>query len=373
MMIATIPTIPTIFDAALRSVILAILVWVGLRIFRVRSVLAERAAWAAVLASALLMPAVLPLSARWQLFPSETLVIPSRFVRMQASQLQERRPASAKLVADDGATIVLAVPGAPAAPRHEIAPPNQPAAPAISTKTRSSEASVLQTIRRVQPAAWVTFAIGLYLAVAAGFLTRLIYGLVSILRLWHGATPANFGPAIRRHANLKVRSSCDVFSPVTVGSGILLPEDYAEWDQEKLRVVLAHEHAHISHRDFYWQILASLYAALTWFSPLGWWLKRKLSDLGEAISDHAGLEEARNRSAYARILLEFAAAPHPNFIGVAMARKSNISRRIERLLNDRVFRQAFAGSRRVRIVDENGIVQNDLDLNPAPTWATLGR
>ncbi len=32
-----------------------------------------------------------------------------------------------------------------------------------------------------------------------------------------------------------------------------------------------------------------------------------------------------------------------------MARKSNLSRRIERLLNDRVFRQAFAGSRRVRI------------------------
>ena len=37
-------------------------------------------------------------------------------------------------------------------------------------------------------------------------------------------------------------------------------------------------------------------AALFWFSPLGWWLKRKLSDLGEAISDRAGLEEAASRS-----------------------------------------------------------------------------
>jgi beta-lactamase regulating signal transducer with metallopeptidase domain len=114
-------------------------------------------------------------------------------------------------------------------------------------------------------------------------------------------------------------------------------------------VVLAHERAHISHRDFYVQIIASLYAALVWFSPLGWWLKRKLSDLGETISDHAGLEEARNRSAYARILLEFAATPHPNFIGVAMARKSNISRRIEQLLNDRVFSQGFGAVRSLRL------------------------
>ena len=195
----------------------------------------------------------------------------------------------------------------------------------------------------------MALAIGLYLIVAAGFLIRLICGLVSILRLWHFSRPAVLGAAFRRHANLNVRFSHDVLSPVTIGSGVLLPEDYAEWDEEKLRVVLAHERSHICNRDFYWQTLASLYAALVWFSPLGWWLKHKLSDLGEAISDRAGLEEARNRSAYARILLEFAASPHPNFIGVAMARKSNISRRIERLLNDRVFRQAFAGSGRVRV------------------------
>jgi beta-lactamase regulating signal transducer with metallopeptidase domain/DUF4097 and DUF4098 domain-containing protein YvlB len=344
----------TIIDAALRSLLLAILVWAGLRIFRVRNVLAEKAAWAAVLAAALLMPAALPLSARWQFFPSGTLVIPTTFARARSAFHEDRQPASATLVSDDGATRVLAVPDAPAAHRLELASPDQPSAPAISASKRSSAASALQQLRKIQPAAWVTFAIGLYLVIAAGFLIRLIYGLVSILRLWHGATPAVFGPtlpgnAFRRHVDLKVRFSRNVLSPITVGSGVLLPEDYAEWDQEKLRVVLAHERAHIFHRDFYWQLLASLYAALVWFSPLGWWLKRKLSDLGEAISDHAGLEEARNRSAYARILLEFAATPHPNFIGVAMARKSNISRRIERLLNDRVFRQTFAGSRRSRV------------------------
>ena len=88
--------------------------------------------------------------------------------------------------------------------------------------------------------------------------------------------------------SIQVRWSKRIGSPVNIGSGILLPADYAEWDEEKLRVVVAHERSHIAQRDFYLQMIAGLYASLTWFSPLGWWLKRKLSELGEAISDRAG-------------------------------------------------------------------------------------
>jgi DUF4097 and DUF4098 domain-containing protein YvlB len=93
-------------------------------------------------------------------------------------------------------------------------------------------------------------------------------------------------------------------------------------------------------------MLASLYAALVWFSPLGWWLKHELADLAEAISDRAAMEEAASCTAYAQILLEFATAPRRVSIGVAMARPGSLSRRIERLLNDNVFRQCFAGGRR---------------------------
>lgn len=145
---------------------------------------------------------------------------------------------------------------------------------------------------------------------------------------------------------LRLRSSTDLSSPVTIGSGVVLPADYTEWDSEKLRIVLAHERSHVRQGDFYLQTLAGLYAVLFWFSPLGWWLKRKLSDLSETISDRAGLREAASRSIYAQILLEFAVAPRPTLQGVAMARSSNLSTRIERLLNDSTFRQAFVGSRR---------------------------
>jgi hypothetical protein len=147
-----------------------------------------------------------------------------------------------------------------------------------------------------------------------------------------------------------VRFSSHVASPVNIGSGIVLPVAFRDWDEEKLRIVLAHEHSHVRQGDFYLQLLAGLYACIFWFSPLGWWLKRKLYELGEAISDRAGLEEAASRASYAQLLLEFAVLPRPTLTGVAMARTSHLSQRIERLLNESSFKQAFAASGRKAII-----------------------
>ena len=178
-------------------------------------------------------------------------------------------------------------------------------------------------------------------------LFRLLWGLASSFLIWRDAKPVATPANLELPDSIPVRWSQRIGSPVNIGSGILLPADYVEWDEEKLRVVLAHERSHISQRDFYLQMIAGLYASLTWFSPLGWWLKRKLSDLGEAISDHAGLDAASSPSAYAQLLLEFAAQPRPTLItGVAMAHSRNLSNRIERLLNDSTFRVAFSGGRR---------------------------
>jgi hypothetical protein len=186
-----------------------------------------------------------------------------------------------------------------------------------------------------------------YLAVCAGLLLRLLYGLVRALKIWNSAMPVATQVCPPFTRGISLRSSKAVSSPVTIGSAVVLPAEYVEWDVERLRIVLAHESSHIRQGDFYLQFLAAAYTAVFWFSPLGWWLKRKLSELGETISDRAGLDEAASSASYAQILLEFAALPRPTFIGVAMARRSNLSHRIERLLNESSFRQAFTGSRRM--------------------------
>jgi hypothetical protein len=182
-----------------------------------------------------------------------------------------------------------------------------------------------------------SLVLSIYFGVAAVLLLRLSVGLAVTLRLWLNAEPVSTHELSEIPAGLPLRASTQVFSPLTVGSVILLPANYKTWDKEKFRIVLAHERSHIRQCDFYLQLLAGLYTALVWFSPLGWWLKRELAELAEAISDRAGIEEARSRTSYAQILLEFADAPRSTMLGVAMTRPGGLSRRIERLLNDHTF------------------------------------
>jgi len=281
-----------------------------------------------VLAAALLMPLLM----HWQWLPVNTTVkLPA------AAWHEDDSPLAGAPVLNSGPILKSefdparnAAPEATSSP-SQLAPDSQPTAPA-------TKASFI----RVATLGWF-----LYLAVCAALLMRLLLGLGSAARLWLRAEPVSITPQLVQAAGLRLRSSPRVASPVAVGSGVVLPADYAEWDAEKLRIVLAHERSHIRQGDFYLQMLAELYAALFWVSPLGWWLKRKLCDLGEAISDRAGLEVAASRSSYAQILLEFAALPRLTLIqGVSMAHSSNLSHRIERLLNESSFRQAFANCRR---------------------------
>ena len=186
-----------------------------------------------------------------------------------------------------------------------------------------------------------SLALSIYIGVAVVFLLRLALGLAVTLRLWFTATPISKRQVSDIPTGLPLRASTKVSSPLTIGSAVLLPADYDTWDKEKIRIVLAHELSHVRQGDFYLQFLAGVYTSLVWFSPLGWWLKKELADLAEAISDRAGIEQARSRTSYAQILLEFAAAPRPTALGVAMARSRSLARRIERLLNDSTLSPVF--------------------------------
>lgn len=356
----------TLLEAALRSLLVAALVAAGLRALRVRNVLVEKAAWGAVLAAALLMPLLMPAAARWQVLPrGATLTLPAH----PMESLRALWPRHAVVAAPGGATFTSAprieMPAQAAAasdaavltaPARKVSEPMVAAdsvpvnvAPdAVPAPRASDPVSEPVPVPRTS-VSLLEAAVLVYFAVAAAFVFRLLYGLERALDLWMMAVPIwdNEVPAFA--AGLKLRASSGVPSPVTIGSRIVLPEDFSTWEPEKLRIVLAHERSHIRQGDFYLQILAGLYAALTWFSPLGWWLKSRLSDLAEAISDRAGLEVAASRASYAQLLLEFAAAPRPTPIGVAMARPHSLTRRIERLLNDAAFRQSFAGGRRALV------------------------
>ena len=182
-----------------------------------------------------------------------------------------------------------------------------------------------------------TLVVRIYLVVSGFLLLRLLFGLALAWRIWSRAEPASV--LVEPHAD--VRFSSDIRTPVTIGLGIVLPASFLDWSRPRLRIVLAHELAHVRQRDFYLQILAHLHTAVFWFSPAGWWIQKHLSDLGEAISDFAGITEAKDAPSYAELLLEVAALPRQPLFAVAMARSSRIEHRIDRLLVDRLFRRSF--------------------------------
>ena len=354
--------IAALVEAALRSLLVALAVGSGLLVFRVRNVMAQKTAWGMVLAAAVFMPLLLPVAARWQFEPANARFVLPANPQTLLEELQARiqsRSSAAKSAARLPSPAAAAAPHADSPQGEESAPPpREPSSgdhsQAIAEQNSLNVAPIQFPAQSVAPLPPVThnrpFALAsalwlAYFLVTAAILLRLCYGLGAALRIWRGATPISIDPDSPLAAGLHLRSSSAVSSPVTIGSAVVLPANYAAWDAEKLRIVLAHERSHIRQGDFYLQLLSGLYAALFWFSPLGWWLKHKLSDLAEAISDRAGLEQAASRSAYAQVLLEFAAAPRPTLIGVAMARSGRLTHRIERLLNDASFRQAFAANR----------------------------
>ncbi|MFZ0301141.1 MAG: DUF4097 family beta strand repeat-containing protein [Terracidiphilus sp.] len=348
----------SLFEATLRSLALAVLVWAALRAFRVRNVIYQRLVWTAVLAGALLMPFLLPFTARWAGFSFATIPAATPIHRLQAALSPDASSASPLIAPSSVSILVAPFHTQVAVPHRSHAAPEAGAAitgvnPAQTISPRTASTPVLDLTPPVQPTlphlSVLSLLVVVYFLVAAMLLARLVLGFVTAVRLWRSATPIAPGSRALLCADLNLRASQKVSSPVTIGSGIVLPAGYTSWTEEKLRIVLAHESSHVTQCDFHLLFLASLYAAVTWFSPLGWWLKHKLSDLGEAISDRSGLNAASNRSAYAQILLEFAAAPRPTLIGVAMARPSSISRRIERLLNDSYLRHAFSASARARV------------------------
>lgn len=320
-------------ESALRSLLCAAVVGLGLTVFRVRNVPARKLAWTLVLVAAILMPwlmraplpSALRLNADW--------AVPVR--GMVASAEQTLRPAAlvTHALAESSATSAEVQPAASA-----------PAAADRFAAVPAADAGVVADPVATAPARhtfhWPPvreMILWTYLAVAGALLLRLLVGLMAAVWVWMTAAPVS--PLVAPEPN--VRASAKIPAPVTVGSGIILPADYVQWHRSKLRMVMAHERSHVRQMDFYLQVLAGVYTAVFWFSPLGWWLRHVLCSLGEAIGDRAGMEAAATRSHYAETLLEIASLPHRALPGVAMARSANLSRRVESMLNERHLRRAF--------------------------------
>ena len=264
-------------EAALRAVVLAAVVQLGLWLFRIRHAQLLLVAWTVVLAASLAMPAL-----QWAT-PLELPAFPTL-----------------------------------TNPPPVIAAAEQASAPAFVADADPASSMIL-------------WAEAVYLLVGGTLLLRLAIGVALSLRLLAKAAPARLDWA----EDARIRISRDVGAPVTVANIILLPPDVMDWPMAMRQAVLAHEHAHVARWDFAMLLASQVNRALFWFSPLSWWLHRRLVALAELASDDHALAVTGDRAGYAGVLLEMGRRSGPLLRGVAMARPAMLQYRIERILSDR--------------------------------------
>ena len=272
-------------QAALRTLLLAAIVQLGLGLLHIKRPQLRLMAWTIVLAASLAMPAL-----QWGT-PLRLSVLPNI----------------------PGAALIGA-----AGPQRQ-ASMSQASAPALAEAVTT-------------PATAMPLLEVFYLMVSGILLLRLTVGVALSLRLLGKAAPVHLDRAEAAH----IRISRDVVAPVTIANVILLPSDAVNWPAAMLEAVLAHERAHIARWDFAMLLASQVNRAVFWFSPLSWWLHRRLAALAELASDDQAMEVTGDRPGYAEVLLEMGRRSGPLLLGLAMARPATLIYRIERVLSDQV-------------------------------------
>jgi TonB family protein len=269
--------IPLLIEAAARSLVLGLLVWLALAAAKPRNPYIHKTVWLGVLLASLAMPVLLWLDVAPAIeAPSYVLSLRSGNAPM-ASMLQS-----------------WAVPGA---------------GNGSSALGRAGAA--------------------LYALVALALLGRFCAGLARMARIRRIAAPVQASWVGMND----IRVSERLCSPATFGSTILLPREFEQWSAPKLAAVLCHERSHVRQKDCYVLWLARAHACVFWINPLAWVILRRLAMLAETTSDDAVVTETGDRPAYAQLLLEIAVSRPASAAAMGMAR-ANVSVRIERIISD---------------------------------------
>jgi beta-lactamase regulating signal transducer with metallopeptidase domain len=134
----------------------------------------------------------------------------------------------------------------------------------------------------------------------------------------------------------------DTNVPMTCGfrrPAIILPADAPGWDADELRRALVHELEHVRRHDWWMHVGTRAICGLYWFNPIAWVAYRQMTLEAERACDDAvvateeGTQYAEQLVALARRLSSREGRP-----ALAMANRSDLSRRVSAVLNDRQVR-----------------------------------
>jgi beta-lactamase regulating signal transducer with metallopeptidase domain len=322
-------------DPAIRSLALACIASGALALCRAKNVSLRLGVWRMILIVALTMPFLA------LLMPPLPVSVPiaQRFVDLRSAATVESsvKPAGGTPAKAPTTTAYAPIPVF----NYSVAPSRNYSRPIPASPARA---------RLRMPISRIAVAGGIYATVAIFFLVRLILGITFGSRLDRNSHAIDdpqtlarlhyFARAARLRSTPRLAESELLSVPVTFGirhPSILLPATWREWEPAELDAVLAHEISHVARRDALTERLSLLHRAIFWFSPLSWWLDRRLAELAEEASDDAALAAGADRTRYAETVLGFFAALEaaPGRVwwqGVAMASAGQAEKRLDRIL-----------------------------------------
>ena len=229
-----------------------------------------------------------------------------------------------------------------------------PAAPILTSVATSADSAT--------PGSWRTqdVVITVWATGAAVSLLVLAAGLWRLRQLRVAGTPLSpsqwrrhvheetVAIGLRRHVTVvktqhpTFAATWGVFRPTVV-----VPANARDWSAERLRLVLAHEFAHVRRRDWLVHMAAAVFQSVCWFNPLAWLASRELRRLSEQACDDVVLGLGVDETVYAGHLIELARVRSSRTQWVfapaeAMARQSSLEERVRAMLDTRLNRKPLS-------------------------------
>lgn len=249
-------------------------------------------------------------------------------------------------------------PAADSAPAHAMAPTSVSVAIALTPPTAPVRRGTPPTAATLALWVWAIGSAFVLLALGAGLARlRWIAGQAQSLAdpEWtaaRDAIAAELGVS-RRVALLESDAGLLVTWGVRAPT-ILVPRSAVGWSRDRIRIVLAHEIAHIARGDWAIQLLAEIVCAAHWFNPIAWLACRRLRQESEHACDDTVLRLGADGSEYASHLLELARSMTMRrrawVPAQAMLRPSSFERRVTAMLNRHLDRSPLSRAGRLTAV-----------------------
>jgi HEAT repeat protein/beta-lactamase regulating signal transducer with metallopeptidase domain len=318
-------------DAILKASVVFLAAAVSTRVLRRASAAMRHLIWTIALISALVMPVLSLALPRWQL---PLLAVPTAEV-----------PAA------------VATPNAPPLSRTRTVESTDVLAPALPPQTATVSQPASENFwKRLSNVGFERMLLLIWAAGAVVIVSRVFLGVLAVQWMsrrgqrmldapWMKmavqlASEVGVSPNITflRNQRAAMPMACGVLRPA-----VLMPEDADEWPEDRLRIVLLHELAHVKRHDCLTHLVAQVACAFHWFNPLAWIAARQVRAERERACDDLVLASGTRGSDYADQLLEIArvmrAGRYPAVLAgatLAMAHRSQLEGRLMAILDPRV-------------------------------------